>query len=726
MKSGWTSADRRRPGRLIPPVVWGITMLSLAGLVVLALAGISHTTAEALAVVILTVGTIGVTWLTGWMTGLAFLVVAATVGTIAADSVLPLILASVNTLVVAGVAYARSQVDRLASNRTRLGRQQADLSSALDIAYRQVRYEAALSAFAKSFISGTDDTERQLAMEELLAAIDCDALVIGLNVLSERGNRFEPRYSSVADGGSIDLEGFRFHWADVPSLAATLASGTDARFSDSTKVDATDHAQLDLIDARFEAMLAVPLTSEGDWSGAMLIGQRLPGRDWLSREVSLVWSIADMIAAAFRREDTLGNLKLAVDARDIALQAQSALTESSRILLEGLEDNAFDRALSVMLRASSVSAAFIQEVDGDKPRLIKTIHLVTRNGGAGIEFPETSILPDDVATTLKSRQPWMVEDKAALSASDKTFMDEHFPGVRAELRFPIVLDGKTVGTVGLANHEAHRFNGTEVQLVGSIASMLAAYMRRERAKHDLEGLITAKDRFIATVGHELRTPMSVILGLSSELSTRREDFTDEEAAEFTDLISRQSREVSNIIEDLLVSARATETGLTVQPSPMDLGEVTRSVLDSLPAEHTWRIVQVTTDPTPVIADELRVRQIVRNLIVNSHRYGGEEVFVRVTNVDDMAVVAVTDTGQKIPDEHRANMFEAYATSEHFQGRPSAIGLGLTVSRQLARLMSGDVTYTYTGLSEFKLSLPFSGFNLIALTPESTAVTHIIS
>lgn len=73
----------------------------------------------------------------------------------------------------------------------------------------------------------------------------------------------------------------------------------------------------------------------------------------------------------------------------------------------------------------------------------------------------------------------------------------------------------------------------------------------------------AENRFIASVSHELRTPMAVVMGLSSELNTRRHAFTDEEVGEFIELIIRQSSEVGNIIEDLLVSARASAASITV-------------------------------------------------------------------------------------------------------------------------------------------------------------------
>lgn len=704
MKLSRNSADGRLRRR-IRLIVWGVAALSVIGLVVLALSTLSPDTSLIVAAALIPLGAVSVTWVGRWSSGVAFVAAAAIVGYVVTSSLLPVVLAAVNLIVVAGVAFARTQVDKYDANRIRLARQQRDLSDALDIAYRQVRYESALSAFARSFIAGSDTADRHESLDELMGAIDADSIIIGTNKLGDTGEYFEAAYSLSVDGSVPIPEDWTLTWAQVPDLARALSAGKDAQLRTHGVSPGISPESLAVLAPLFPSMLAVPLIVEGVWSGAILIGERSGSRTWLSREVALVWSVANMIGAAFRREATLRNLKMAVEARDTALQAQSALTDSSRILLEGDEENAFERALGVMLKVSGAAAAFLQDVVPDHPELADTTHVAHRSGTATIEIPDRQILLPEALEVFRSRQPWIVEDRDALTPEAQALMTEHSPGVVSELRLPIVLDGTMVGVVGLADPEPHRFSGTEVQLVSSIASMLAAYVRRSRAQQDLEGLVQAKDRFIATVSHELRTPMSVILGLSTELATRRSDFTDAEADEFTDLISRQSREVSNIIEDLLVSARAAETSLTVQPSLMYLDEITLSVLHDLPAEHTWRIVQVTTDRTPVVADELRVRQIIRNLVVNSHRYGGDEVFIRVTHVDDTAVVAVTDSGQQIPDAHRAMMFEAYATAQEFHGRPAAIGLGLTVSRQLANLMSGDVTYHYTGLSEFQLTLP---------------------
>ncbi len=153
--------------------------------------------------------------------------------------------------------------------------------------------------------------------------------------------------------------------------------------------------------------------------------------------------------------------------------------------------------------------------------------------------------------------------------------------------------------------------------------MLGAYFQRLETTRKLEGLVLAKDRFIASVSHELRTPLSVVVGLAAELDRHDADFTDDERREFMGMIRRQSREVSDIIDDLLVSTRINETSLTVFPEEFDLGRLVAQVIDDLPSEVTTRVTMESPDHVSVFADPVRTRQIVRNLLTNAYRYGGD-------------------------------------------------------------------------------------------------------
>ena len=207
------------------------------------------------------------------------------------------------------------------------------------------------------------------------------------------------------------------------------------------------------------------------------------------------------------------------------------------------------------------------------------------------------------------------------------------------------------------------------------------------AQRDLEDAVRARDEFVATVSHELRTPLTVVLGLAEELQERHEEFTGPERGELVSMIADQSRELAAIVEDLLVVARAGAGGLTVTCGPVDLVAETAAVL-------TGRApVPVSTDrPAKAWADPGRVRQIIRNLLQNAHRYGGPEVRI----VIDGTCLEVRDNGGPIPDDIRDTMFDPYVKARQRTGVTGSMGLGLSVSRHLARAMGGDVTYRHDG------------------------------
>ncbi len=224
------------------------------------------------------------------------------------------------------------------------------------------------------------------------------------------------------------------------------------------------------------------------------------------------------------------------------------------------------------------------------------------------------------------------------------------------------------------------------------------------ARRDLERSLKSKDELIATVSHELRTPLTTVVGLSTELSQAYDHFTKDEARELLKMISDQSVEVATIVEDLLVAARAESGSLKVSMEPVDLHLEAKTTLRGLEIEeevdcHTVGVVATA------LADSGRVRQILRNLLVNGKRYGASPIRVIVCDRDDLVAVEVRDHGEPIPAEERDAIFERYYRARQTPGVTASVGLGLTVSRELARIMGGDLTYHHDGESVFTLTLP---------------------
>ncbi len=230
-------------------------------------------------------------------------------------------------------------------------------------------------------------------------------------------------------------------------------------------------------------------------------------------------------------------------------------------------------------------------------------------------------------------------------------------------------------------------------------------LERAQTQRRLEDLMQSKDEFVASVSHELRTPLTAVMGFAEVLQEQWSDQGSPEAQEMIDVIARQTREAANIVEDLLVAARSEIGKLVIRIESLDLqAEAGRVVADLQSSEDAT--VLVSGQAVSAQADPVRFRQILRNLFANASRYGGERIGIDLFGGPDGAVVEVWDDGLGVPEADRDSIFEPYTSAHDSPHQPSAMGLGLAVSRTLARLMGGDLTYQYSeGRSVLRLTLP---------------------
>lgn len=234
------------------------------------------------------------------------------------------------------------------------------------------------------------------------------------------------------------------------------------------------------------------------------------------------------------------------------------------------------------------------------------------------------------------------------------------------------------------------------------------------AQSRLEDLIESKDRFLASVAHELRTPLTAVVGFAHELKDDLNLYAEPEREEFRELIAFHSSELSHIIEDLLVWARGDIGEVRVNPEKIDLGSGVRQSLGSI--RGTRLEVDEPDGPVEAYADPTRLRQIVRNLSTNAIRYGGNDVRVCVRRVDRLAVVEVSDNGPPMRASDMNKIFEPYTRSHSATPAHGSIGLGLTVSRSLARLQGGDLVCVREGeYNVFRVSIPLATEQMLVET-----------
>jgi signal transduction histidine kinase len=171
--------------------------------------------------------------------------------------------------------------------------------------------------------------------------------------------------------------------------------------------------------------------------------------------------------------------------------------------------------------------------------------------------------------------------------------------------------------------------------------------------------------------------------------------------------------MENIVDDLLVAARSQIGTVAVKLQVVDLLGELKATLDGLAVT----VELPERNPPLVTADPRRVRQILRNLLTNALRYGGPRRRITVGTSVDRVWVEVRDDGEGIPEELAARIFEPYVTGH--AGVQGSVGLGLSVSRQLAELMGGSLIHSRTaGETVFRLELPAAPVRDSALASHS--------
>ena len=199
---------------------------------------------------------------------------------------------------------------------------------------------------------------------------------------------------------------------------------------------------------------------------------------------------------------------------------------------------------------------------------------------------------------------------------------------------------------------------------------------RVAAEDALANLVRSKDEFVATVAHELRTPLTAVVGLAEELRSSHQLFNLAETEEFIGMIADQSHEVATIVEDLLVVARSDIGKVTVVSREVDLQGAVEGVLAETNYLRTsaTRSISIRGSAVSAVADPQRVRQILRNLVTNALRYGGEDIWIEMEGEGTRSRVIVADSGPGIPESEREVIFEPFRRAHNTPGLPGSIGL----------------------------------------------------
>jgi PAS domain S-box-containing protein len=243
-------------------------------------------------------------------------------------------------------------------------------------------------------------------------------------------------------------------------------------------------------------------------------------------------------------------------------------------------------------------------------------------------------------------------------------------------------------------------------------------------RSDAERESKSKDDFLATLSHELRTPMTSILGWSEFLVGK--NFQDPDLIEGLNSIERSAKQQASLIDDLLDVSRIVTGNLRIHWEVIDLREVIQDVVrEQTPRSASFNkqlIAEIGEDEVWVRADEIRMYQIFTNLVNNAFKFTPATdgcIWIKLKTDDDNAIVTVRDNGQGIEPEHLTSIFDRFRQIGPTRGRKTGgLGLGLAIVHQLVQAHGGTVYAESEGLgkgSKFTVKIPLLDLTSLPVT-----------
>ena len=439
--------------------------------------------------------------------------------------------------------------------------------------------------------------------------------------------------------------------------------------------------------------------------------------DWrVRKDGTRFW--ANVVITALRDQDgeLVGFAKVTRDlterkrAEDERAALEALTTEAlAHLSLEELLQALLDR-IAVALAADTVAVLLVSEKDD--VLVARAARGLEEEVERGIRIPLGRGFAGQIA---KEARPIVLEDVEHSSVLNPILRDK---GVRSLAGVPLVVRGRVIGVLHVGSLERREFQPRDVQFLQIVGDRVALAIEHARlyeeataARSDAdaaEHALRLRDEFISIAAHELKTPMTSAKAAAQlvKRSFRGTALTASQERSL-DIIDRQITKLSRLVVQLLETVRIESGRLELARVPVDLVRlVNATVEDTRTVSERHEIVVEAPEELMATIDELRIEQVVTNLLDNAMKYSpdGGRVEVRVASSGENAIISVRDHGLGVAPEHRTHLFDRF-----YQAHPdrSGMGLGLYITRQIVERHGGTI-YAESpsdGGTRFVVSIP---------------------
>lgn len=380
-------------------------------------------------------------------------------------------------------------------------------------------------------------------------------------------------------------------------------------------------------------------------------------------------------------------------------------------------------------------------------RFITAVSEVARNavqhgGGGSVAFyfrggrdPDT---PQHLVAVVTDKGPGIRDISAALAGAVRA--DGHRPmglvGTKRladEIGIECPPDGGTVVTLGVAlPRTAPRLSSTDLgirvdrlarqkprtpveELENQNREMLAALEELALRKQELEKADLRKNQFLATLAHELRSPLGT-LHMTLEILKRSPSITPEELAKRRDAMARQTDQLTKLVEDLMDVSRVSQGKVELERKRLELHELVNQALEltgaAIAAKDHRVAVHRHEDDLWVNGDATRLKQVLGNLLSNAARYSPPhgDIAITLRRNQRLAEIEVRDNGVGIDAEMLPLVFDLFVQGDNPSKTDTGLGVGLTLVRRLVEGHGGEVSASSGGTGQgarFTITLPLA-------------------